>query len=634
MTTPTTAKFAWLTFNPAKVLHSSRPTSIEDLRKADDFWRALFRTWLKATHPDYMEALPFVMMPPKALENHDDRETQKRFIKESYDPLLHSGGEFHTEIGRLREALKDNPEAVGRQLAAQATGPRLAQAGDAVLGAYATIEAAKRDLVKQVHEVSGKFMACKSWKDREKAVALMHAPMAEGGTDVDGVAAVSYHTAEGELRRIIELCRGDGATDEDWVALAGALEDFVRATVAVGSGLGEAAQLCWDAAVNHTKNQIKDNFSSYNKEVAEGILGAKVGVYIAGGIITALAPIPVVGQVLAGIGVAMAITMKVVEKITIETIAERDSRDYAVVMQHLGKKYVGDEPHKALETMATIADYGELVVDSGSYVADVLKTDVLTGVAKDTTESVLQVGGRVTMFTGPHIAQLGMALDLYNADPKELRQYVSDEELAVLRQAVEWAYEAKNQRGYNFSEVLLHGVEGGENGDAIVTIGGIPGRMSLRTGRFTPDDPSYSFDAVVTAAQREQELKESDDSYAGPWVNWPDEPEFVGFTDDYRFITRATLQYQGGMYEQRIELSADGHITFPDGPPEVQQEEPFNPRNPWNLSDDELEDKYGPDHGGIDEEAVRENYPDVWEQIKQERAHPGYEEDSLRSHFG
>jgi hypothetical protein len=617
--------FEWLTFNPAPIVGHSRPQSIHALRDKPQVWRALFRDWLKANHPDHVDGLAFAMAPEKVLDNPQDRETHESWVR-YYDRLLHKGGDFYEEIGRLKDALEDDPNGVGRQLAASATGPRLAEHAESIIGAYATIEQAKHDLVEQVHKVVDNFGRCTSWKDHDKAIDAVMKPMREGG-EVDGVPALAFRSAEAALREAIDKCKADTAEDGDWVTLAGALEDFIRAGVSVAAGLGQGAQLCWNAAVDHTYQQIKENFSSYKPEVANGILGAKTGVFIVGGIITALAPVPVVGQVLAAVGIGLSVTMLLVEKFTIETIAEKEAVKLDVVMEHLGKRYTGSEVNKVLDTGVFLSDKAQLIVDSSAYLGNVLVEQGVSP-AKGVVDVLSKGEGAVAMFTGPHIAQASLMIDFYNADPKELRQYVSDEELAVLRQAVQWAYAHKDQMGYDYSRVILHGVL---DGRAIMTIGNVRGQLALDTGRFSPDDPKYSFAVAYAQAKREQALLEEDGNH-WPRIGWPDEPEFLGFTDDYRFITKATVGHPDGFYETRVEISADGHVTVPGAPPVLHDQGSFDPRNPWGLTDEQLTEKYGPDHEGVDDDAVMETDPALWEEIKQERASRRLE-DEQRSYF-
>jgi hypothetical protein len=94
-------EFSWLKVDPTPILGDSRPRKLKDLLDKSHLWQQLYRDWLGAHHPSYLDGLKSVSGIEKRLAEYTARFDQ-------------TYSQFYKAAGDLKDAVRKN-EAAARQ---------------------------------------------------------------------------------------------------------------------------------------------------------------------------------------------------------------------------------------------------------------------------------------------------------------------------------------------------------------------------------------------------------------------------------------------------------------------------------------------------------------------------------------
>lgn len=344
---------------------------------------------------------------------------------------------------------------------------------DEVLAAYAELTAVKQELVADVLQLADALTRCAAaaspedpWTTKDQALAALQAPIEK------------YRTAEAVLREAASALDGDGGVPSADSPFGRALVAYFEAVKDLAEGVRTGGGLWFAWASESTKKQIKENLATYAPEVSNALIVTKSCLFIALNVMGALTPVfPPLGAIAAVIGLAS----NAIIAIAVDAYASSEAEKEDVVLDHVGKRYADSEVSGALKKGAGYADKVQTASD-------------LTG-AMEHLGKVGEVGGPVT---GPVISTLGLAIDLFEADPGELRQTVPANEIEPLRSAARMALKARGREDHQPGDVLVHTEPGPEG--VLMTIRGEDGWM--KDGRFSPINRTFSFETALEHAQK------------------------------------------------------------------------------------------------------------------------------------
>jgi len=236
--------FPWLKVDPEPILGDSRPRTLKELWEKSPLWKTMYRDWLAAHNPSYVEGLNSISTIEVRLKEYTDR------FERAYP-------EFYKAAGELKDAVRKN-EAAARQRFPWAPPNARAMLGDARPKDFEALTA---------HGHDG------SWVTAFQGWLRAHPPFGDADAWFDWVLMRGGGEAwEKELSAGFEQCVKEvGRLKDELRKREGAAGTARRMARQAGEHIGEA-KAKFDERVEHIAN----------KEVSFGVVDDVAGSFSAG----------------------------------------------------------------------------------------------------------------------------------------------------------------------------------------------------------------------------------------------------------------------------------------------------------------------------------------------------------------